>query len=100
MKVKIPKTFELAGQTIKTKVSASIETEGAVGLSKFHQNEIRVRTKLDGEDIVHDVQVQTFFHEMAHMLMYIMNEHELNNNEKFIDNLGQFLYQYEKSKKF
>lgn len=99
MRVKIPKQFELAGQTIKTKVSPSIETEGAVGLSKFHQNEIRVRTKLDGEDITHDVQAQTFFHELSHFILYVMNEHELNANEKFVDNLGQFLYQYEKSKK-
>lgn len=100
MKVKIPKQFELAGQTIKTKVADNIDTDGAVGLSKFHQNEIRVRRVVEGEPVSHDVQLQTFFHELAHFMLYVMNEHELNSNEKFVDNLGQFLYQFEKSRKF
>lgn len=99
MKVKIPKQFELAGQQIKVKVSPCIETDGAVGLSKFNQNEIRVRTRLDGEDISEDVKVQTFWHEAAHFILYVMNEHDLNSNEKFVDNLGHMLYQLDKTRK-
>ena len=100
MKVRIPKQIELAGNTIKIKVMNDIEMDGAVGLSKFNQNEILVRRKLDGELIPIDIRSQTYAHELVHFILHVMNEHEVNNNEKFVDTFGQLLYQAMKSAKY
>ena len=44
------------------------------------------------------VQAQTFWHEWMHCALTTLGYSELNNNEQFVDQMAQCLYQLEKTR--
>lgn len=36
---------------------------------------------------------QAYYHELIHWILFILNEHDLRSNEKFVDTFGHLLYQ-------
>lgn len=99
MKAKIPKGFSLGGQDFVVKYGRYI-SEGNFGHTEFYNNEIVVKDNFNGRPYSKQQQEQTFFHELVHAILMIMNEHEINQNEQFVDMFGQLLYQYERSKRY
>ena len=60
--------------------------------------EIRRKIKLEGialdtSTLNKQSTVQTYFHELTHWILYIMNENDLRNNEKVVDVFATFLHQ-------
>ncbi len=96
----VPTSFTAGGHTFKILLGKDIDTDGAIGITKFLQCEIRLRTHLDGEALSVSQVQQTYFHEKAHVMMMILNQDELNSNEPFIDNLGQIDFQISRTEKY
>jgi hypothetical protein len=97
------KQFELGGHTIKVKYQKTVrdpETGQEIfGSANPMENVILVATELNGRKLAEDVQTHSLCHELAHFIMVLMNEPELNGNEQFIDILGGYIFQFLKSKK-
>lgn len=93
MKGKLPKSFSVCGQDFKIKYQKNINTENTLGLCKFFENEILVRTEFEGKEIPHDHKMQILCHEIIHSMLHVMNQHELNSNEEFVDSLAQVAWQ-------
>lgn len=95
----IPKKFTIGAIDFKVKHGDFI-SEGNLGHTKILSSEILVRSTYDGKSICKQQQEQTFHHELVHAILMVMNEHDLNQNEPFVDLMGQFFYQYLKTRKF
>lgn len=94
----IPSEFEMMGHTIEVQMSETlVEDTGAYGISHFTKNLIVLQTPT--REVSMSFIVQTFFHEVAHFIMFYMGEHKLNDNEKFIDVLGNCIYQVMRTKR-
>ena len=95
----IPKKFSLGGIEF-TVEHGDVLSEGNLGHTKFYDSSIVVRTHYDGHPICKQQQEQTFYHELVHAILMVMNEMELNANEQFVDVFGQLLYQFTKTAKY
>lgn len=98
------KRFRLLGHTIKVSyVKRILAPDGSspYGICYVEKNKLEIATHSPstGEKLPDDFINHTFHHELAHMLMALMNQNELFQNETFIDNLGGLLAQYEATKK-
>jgi len=97
------KSFKLGGHTIKVKYVKTVrcqETGAEIfGNCNPMTNEIYIATYIRGNKIAEDVIKHSLQHEKAHYMLILMNEHELNSNEAFVDMLGMFMHQYDETKK-
>lgn len=94
-KYRIPKSFQMGGQTIKVTVhnGSSPPPSDILGLCKFLENTIDIYTKCQGRIIAVEQVEQTFWHEYAHYLLFQTRKDELTHDEELVDLLGEFLYQ-------
>ena len=99
MKDKVPRSFTVGGQDFKVKYGKEI-SEGNFGHTEYFQNEVVVKSHYNGKPYNKQQQVQCFYHELVHVILMTMNEHELNSNEQFVDIFGQFFYQFMKTAKW
>lgn len=97
------KSFQLGSHTIKVKyVKKLISPENGkeiLGLCSPLTNTITVSTHFNGEPISEDSIQHSFFHELGHYLMLVMNKLELYEDENFVDSLGMFIAQFYKTSK-
>lgn len=87
--MKVPKTFRLLGSTYTVHlVPADKWTEAdAVGYILPQSFEVYIRA---GD---RQLEVATFFHELAHAIMHAMGKDKLYKDEAFIDLLGALFHQ-------
>ena len=97
--IDIPKTFELCGRkwkvkyvTPKTALKYSDNAEEAHGFCDDPTSTIYL-IKGDSEEYT----IITFWHELAHGMLYSMGYRE--HDEAEVDRLGQLLHQFDKSRK-
>ena len=97
------KSFKLGGHNIKVKYMRTVRDpesgQEIFGLCNAMTNEIHVATHIREHELSEDVVQHSLAHERSHLMMILMNEGDLNANEKFIDVLGMFLHQYDTTKK-
>ena len=102
--MKIPQSFVLMSQTIEVQFDdESCHTQNALGYCDFNHNKIILSKTVKEDDKITKLPKtkieQTFFHELAHILLYLMGENKLSVNEKFVDVLGSLIYQFNITKK-
>lgn len=86
---KIPKKFELGGQTFRVEITDDlIPEEGAYGMFRSHSNKIQLC-----EGINQDKLCQTFYHELTHAILHTMGS-EHWDDEQLVDLFGTFLHQF------
>jgi len=61
--------------------------------------EVATHSPSNGEKLPDDFLSHTFYHELSHMIMALMNRNDLFADETFIDALGGLLAQYDSTKK-
>lgn len=88
------KSFELGPYTWKVKLMKRLK-EGALGWCVFDSNKKEIQIKISSKE---DVKQHTFYHELTHAILYVM-EHELAEDEDFVNKFSDLLYQFEKTKK-
>lgn len=96
---KIPKSFMLRGQKYSVSTNGT-KRDDSIGLAKLLQNKIYLDSTHSGEPICSDQQRAIFWHEAAHMILHVMDEHELNDNEKFVNQLGTTIQELIESIKY
>ena len=89
----IPKKFTMGGQEVKVLVKRTIDTEGAIGVCKFVENEIHIQTHINGKPMAKSQVEQTFYHEFVHYLLDQCRREDLSSDEILVDLMGEFLYQ-------
>jgi hypothetical protein len=88
------KSFELGPYTWNVKLMKRLK-HSALGWCVFDSNRKEIQIK---ESLVGDVKQHTFYHELTHAILYVM-EHELAEDEEFVTKFSDLLYQFEKTKK-
>ncbi len=97
--MKIPKQYEVMGQTIKIRQLVNLTDDcGATGLCKFMKGVIDVQKKTSqfSDDYI-DI---TLKHEIVHSWFSSLGYVDLNSNEKLVDELASVWHQYEKTRKY
>lgn len=102
--MKIPKSFILMGQPIEVVFDNELcHSHNALGYCDYNHNKIVLsKTVIENTKTTRLPKAkieQCFFHELAHMLLYLMGEEKLGGNEKFVDVLGSLIYQFNITKK-
>ena len=94
----IPSEFELAGIKFKVIEKESIIDDDTELYGEFdtNQNTIILAKTIYGEEITSQTKINTFYHELAHVLQYYYNN-ELD--ESFAQSVGNLLMQYNQTKK-
>ena len=97
------KSFKLGGHTIKVKYVKTVRdtSDGSeiFGNCNPMTNEIHIALFLNGTKLAEDVLKHSQCHEKVHYILMLMNQHDLNSNEPFVDMMGMFLHQYDETKK-
>jgi len=97
---KIPKQFELMGQTVYVEWVDDLQHDkDAFGTANFRDNKICLQRPTKTQPLPKDKMEHIFFHELAHWIMHTMGQQDLMVDEVFIDNLGGLLYQSIKTSK-
>lgn len=93
-KIKIPIQFELGGRTIKIICkNGMVDEDDSVGYAKYRKNEIWLQNNIKGTMRTTDHKNETFLHELVHWILYMINEEELRDNEKFVSLFAEYLHQ-------
>lgn len=87
--MEIPKEFKIMGETITVKFKDDLKVRrDNFGETHHRFNEIWIDSTLSD-----DIKQHTFWHEFVHIALEKMLEHELSDNEKFVNILGGFINQ-------
>lgn len=112
MNFKLPYKFTLLGHEYEVQICENLlEKENIYGDANFEKKMIRVQAKgasrslneetgkLESVNITEEDFVETYFHELVHIILDAMGEHKLCANEKFVSLMGKCLMEIEKTKK-
>ena len=88
--MKIPASVELAGLTVKTVIDNTLSTQRSIIGECIYSQQVIL---LDDKCVPKEQTEQAYIHELIHYILYVMNEEELKNNEKFVDMFAHLLYQ-------
>jgi len=111
----IPKTFELARILWNTKeIHKAYDNKGmgySLAFCSNTTNTIELAKYVDdinydksGNEFITDILVppnrknKVFYHELVHAILFTM-EHDLNNDESFVQCFGNLLYEYMETRK-
>jgi hypothetical protein len=86
----IPLSFMLGGLTVSVELDNTlVSSKRMLGEARYMEQLIHLDASIGKKQLIE----QTYYHELVHWILYVMNEDELRNNEKFVDVFAQFLYQ-------
>ncbi len=86
----IPKSFWLGGLQIDVSYDENLyKNRKVVGEARYPSQSIILDSVVFNKQLTE----QNYFHELTHWILYMMNEDDLRNNEKFVDVFATFLHQ-------
>ena len=89
--MQIPDEFKLAGFTITVVDKENlVEERGIIGEAVYGKQLIYLDRSAAP---VSETIEQAYLHELIHWILYVMNEDQLKDNEKFVDVFAHLLYQ-------
>jgi hypothetical protein len=95
LKIKLPKTIQLAGINIETVIDKTlISREGLAGRAIYSDQKIIIDTS-----IAEDSYLQSYCHEVVHYIFFILGKDNLRNDEELVDMFAHLAYQAMKSAK-
>lgn len=87
--MKIPKKFQIFGQTYQVKWSDDLPHSNCYGRYIPGENTLELTTKPYPKTLIE----QTFIHELLHCILDVLSEDKLYTNEKLIDTVASCLHQ-------
>lgn len=94
------KEFKLAGKTVTIDEVDTIDHETTVlGQCSLALLKVELANKWKGEIIPNESKEQTLWHEIVHLILDDMLKYELSENEEFVQNFSNLLYQVIKTLK-
>ena len=95
--MQIPYEISLAGITVAVQMKDDLlKTKGTIGEANYQEQMIYLNPDVAP---IQTLQ-QTYIHEVTHWILFMMNEHDLRNNEKFVDVFAHFMHQALTSAKY
>lgn len=88
---KIPNEFSVGGQKIKVR---NVERcpENTIGECSVASGYVEIADKFNKDDVQsEESKINTFYHELTHIILDTMGEKELSSNEKFVCCFSSFL---------
>ena len=99
--MKIPKKFKVFSSTITIEFDNNrLSNEGILGDCSFNDGKITLCYTYKGNVLPIGSVVDTFYHEKIHIILDSMGEHELSQNEKFVEVFARLLRQSDESAEF
>lgn len=89
--MKIPKSYQLADNTIQVKVVDTFHDAGHLGRFFLDRNLVMLQSECEKVD-AQRVEL-TFFHELVHSILLNLNYGELSDDEVFVDRFALLLKQ-------
>ena len=87
----IPKTFQLGGQEMQVEIVKRLNGN-CLGQCTAASGLIQIAQKYNSDSIIpKSIQVNTFYHELVHAILFTMGERDLDDNEKFVSCFASFL---------
>ena len=98
------KQFQVGNHTINIQYKKVIKDHqnpkrDIFGRVNYVTNVIEIAETMSGFPISKDVQEHTLHHELVHYMLHLTGQWKLNQNETFVDLLGGFIAQFNKTKK-
>lgn len=90
----IPNYFQAGGVEFNTIIKKDSQNAGNLGHSNITDGEIAIQFENAGRQLSHTQVQNTYFHELAHMLLETIGELTLTQNETFVQNLGNALFEF------
>jgi len=98
--MKIPKSFQLFGTTIKVVFDDKFNNNnGSYGIYDPTTQTITLTGTYKDSGLSKDMIESVFFHEVIHAILGAMNQHELSQTEEFTQVLSQLFHQFIKTQK-
>ena len=93
--MKIPKSFKVFASTVNitTDDNIRLSNDQVLGDCSFSDLQINVCTEYKGEKVADCTAIDTFYHEKIHIILDAMGEHDLSQNEKFVEVFARLLRQ-------
>ena len=92
--MKIPRQFHLGGIVVTVEFDPNLHSNRRlIGEARYAEQKIVIDPTVAAADMTN----QAFWHELLHYVLFIMNEHDLRNNERFVDHASGLFYQAIKS---
>ena len=86
---RIPKRFNLLGQTIEVELCDHIASQnGTLGEARMTLNNIKLQKNAEGYPIPEMQRLHILYHEIYHMILTAMGQTELAEQEAFVDLLA------------
>ena len=93
-KIRIPKSFQLFGETITVEHRADHGQEkGGIGTAQYKQNKILLQKSTEGDYVEETLMENTYIHELLHFCLEDMGRVKLNDDEEFVTILSGLLHQ-------
>lgn len=90
----IPKSCELGGVEFTTVFVKNPENSGILGESSVFDCRIKLQESNCGQIVTNKQNQNTYFHEIIHMMLDQIGELELSKNEKFVQTMGNMLFEF------
>lgn len=97
--MKIPKKFEVYGETITIEFSKNLTSKSDM-IGRTFLREGRIVLQKPGKVYSEERIEQTFYHELVHVILDKISEQKLSGNEGFVDRFACLLHQAIKTMRF
>lgn len=92
--MKIPKSLQLHGQTIKVVHDNQLEhMTGSIGEARYRENQIVLQPNNKGINFPETKLEQVYCHELIHFILQHMDKRTLRDDEGFVEPFAQLLHQ-------
>ena len=98
---KVPKEFTVFATKITVKYdNKRLSNEDLLGDCSYTDSQISICNKYKGMKVNKSAVIDTFYHEKIHIILDAMGEHELSQNEKFVEVFARLLRQSDETVKY
>lgn len=87
----IPAAFKMLGHTVKVVLSDQL---GDDTCGRCHPGKLLIEVEAPEDGTPVSLTAQVFLHEWVHMAMHKMGRYELYEDEEFVDQLAELMYQF------
>ena len=97
--IRIPKSFTVGGQDINVTMNEGFEDE-KLGACSLWDGRLKIAETYKGRAQSNSSKLNTFYHELIHLILDTMGEYELSQNERFVNTFSGFLTEAIRSFKY